>query len=78
MPEMETVLEGAIRLPERRRRRVVLPAPLAMEVLEEFWVERGGKRGLNLLLAAFGFLEGDAGGRRAGRWNHRGIRRKGL
>lgn len=28
-PPTEMVLEGARRLPERRRRRVVLPAPLA-------------------------------------------------
>ena len=27
-PAMETEREGAMRLPERRRRRVVLPAPL--------------------------------------------------
>ena len=30
MPEMETDPEGAIRFPERRRRRVVLPAPFAV------------------------------------------------
>ena len=30
MPEIETDPEGAIRFPERRRRRVVLPAPFAI------------------------------------------------
>jgi len=32
-PETETVPTGDMRLPERRRRRVVLPAPLAEKVV---------------------------------------------
>jgi len=35
MPAMWTVPEGAMRLPERRRRSVVLPAPLAVIVSQD-------------------------------------------